>query len=733
MMRSAGSAGSAAAAALLLLLSLPLATAAQSAAAQAREKTSVLTVSGDWKSQEWYQNVWMPGIGGAPQLHRGRLIAAKVEAVAPGKFEFTDITNYAGQEYLDAEYLSRFDVVLIGDVVGWSLNPRFQTAVSNYVASGGGMVYCASYKWHISMLNSTPFGQVLPAAFPFDSSIDEWATANLGSDGAAFAPAPPPDKKHPVTDGLNWASAPSLHTNFKIIPKPGAEVLLASPSGSPVLAAWQFGKGRTAMSGSLFANDELSHGFGDWSGFGEYYARLFAWLGENSERATVEFKNATAEVKISADFSKTLNPVPAGIFSVHGHETAGFPMNQTAFENFRELNMQGGFARFDTRFWRNGEDGDYHFVDIDKQLAEINRLGLRPIALMSQLISDQYRAWADGSRWYNPSDRAIEIVKEDAGALLRHVNGSKSDSTYKTNIEYFEILNEPDVNSRTLPGYAKLVNAVADYIHAEFPGVKVGAYGYYEKPYIKPFIDACGEKIDWISRHPYGWTGEMLFKAQDEIAEYAASKGFGHIKFIITEWDFWIQGRQKFDYMMKRNFEAAKREDLIGALHYRFGMYNEPIYLFGLVWIDWGQDRGAGKPYTPMHDAYDAFWIFRDFRGARAAVEKTASEENAAALAHVQADATRDGDALNLVVYCDWAYDGKGATDSARGLRFNKVRASLELSFPASSKARVMTISRATGEGFEVVKKDIAVPAGATTLSETIEAEPVTAYSIAIK
>ena len=711
------------------LAALAVLTAAS--AAQADNKISVLTVTGDWKSQEWYQDVWMGGHG--KTLHRGRLIAAKVEKAAPGKFEFTDITNYAGQEYLDAEYLARFDVVLLGDVMGWSFNPRFQEAVTGYVERGGGLAYCASFKWHISMLNKTPFGQVLPGAFPFDSSVDEWATSPLINENGAFKPAPPQGKKHPVTEGLDWESMPQLYTNFKIIPKPGAEVLLASSSGSPVLVVRQLGKGRTAMTGSLFANDELSNGFGDWRDFGEYYARLFAWLGENSERKPAEFKDATAELKISADFSKTLNAVPAGIFSVHGHETAGMPMNPTAYEHFREMNPQGGFARFDTRYWLEGEKGNYNFDDVDRQLAEIKRLGLRPIALMSQLVSSQYRAWADGSSWWNPSDRAIEIVKEDAGALLRRANGSKSDPNYKTNIEYFEILNEPDVNSGSLPGYSKLINAVADYIHEEFPGVKVGAFGYYEIPYIKPFIDACGEKIDWISRHPYGWTGEMLFKAQDEYMEYAASKGYGHIKFIVTEWDFWIQGRQKFDYMIKRNFEAVKREHLLGALHYRFGMYNEPIYLFGLVWVGWGQDRGAGKPHTPMHDAYDAFWIFRDFRGSRAAVEKTASDENAAALAHVQADAARDGDTLNLVVYSDWAYDGKGATDSARGIRFNKVNAAIELAFPASEKARTMTLSRATGEGFEIVKKDVAVPAGATSLSEVIEAVPLTAYSITIK
>ena len=90
----------------------------------------VLTVTGDWKSQEWYQDEWMAKPGQpSHKLYRGRYIAAAVEKAAPGQFEFTDITNYAGQEYLDANYLAQFDVVLMGDIMGWSLNPRFHEAV----------------------------------------------------------------------------------------------------------------------------------------------------------------------------------------------------------------------------------------------------------------------------------------------------------------------------------------------------------------------------------------------------------------------------------------------------------------------------------------------------------------------------------------------------------------------------------------------------------------------------
>lgn len=44
----------------------------------------VLTISGDWQSQAWYQDKWM----GGGKLYRGRFIAQQVNLAAPRKFEF---------------------------------------------------------------------------------------------------------------------------------------------------------------------------------------------------------------------------------------------------------------------------------------------------------------------------------------------------------------------------------------------------------------------------------------------------------------------------------------------------------------------------------------------------------------------------------------------------------------------------------------------------------------------
>src|ERR1700719_3367348 len=96
----------------LLILFLALVFACSAGAPALARPTKVLLVTGDWKSQEWYQDVVM----GGKQKYRGQFIAQKTNEAAPGEFAFTQMTNYAAQEYIDANYLSQFDVVLFGDV-----------------------------------------------------------------------------------------------------------------------------------------------------------------------------------------------------------------------------------------------------------------------------------------------------------------------------------------------------------------------------------------------------------------------------------------------------------------------------------------------------------------------------------------------------------------------------------------------------------------------------------------
>ncbi len=705
------------------------------ATGQADDKVvKVLMVTGDWKTQPWYQDTWMPGVDKkSKQLYRGRFIKAEVDKVAPGKFEFTDINSYLGQEYMDADYLSQFDVVLLGDITGWSLNPRFLATIGDYVKNGGGLIYCASWKWHCSMLpKENPFVQVLPAEFPVNNVTDDWRMKEeeTATDDKDFKPVPTPDGlKNPATKGLDWNSVPTLDKNFKIIPKTGAEVLLKTAKGNPTLVAWQCGQGRAMLSSSIFANDEVSPKIGDWKDFGKYYSQVLGWLGANSKNTKAVLKNSAATVTASVDFNKQLNTVSASLFSVHGaHSCEG-----QALPVFNELKPKGEFARFPAS--DQPGPGKFDFNKPDKELAQIERFGMEPICLFGAYgYGNPKWLWQQNGSWEKASDGYVAAVIADVVGNLEHWNGKSGTPGYKTRVKYIELFNEPPIKGDTITGYAKIFNAVAERVHKDFPDVKVGGGGFYELPYMKMFIDKCGKNIDWISRHPYGWTGEMVFRQEDDLVSYAKSKGDSQIKFIITEWDFWIQGREKFDYMIKRDFESAKRQELLGTLHYCYAQYVEPIYLFGIIWDKWGQDIGAGPAYTPMHDAYDSLWIFRDFRGARAQVEKTVPAGVAPKLTdHVLVDAVKDGNKLDAVLYYDWAYGGTGYKDYAKGVCYDKVKVELKLAFAPSNKERTVTVSKATGEGFEIVKKDIKIPAGNSEYSDSIEIAPLTAMSVSVE
>jgi hypothetical protein len=690
----------------------------QEAAKNRNSPLRVLTISGDWKSQAWYQDIWMQGKGengkGSNVTYRGRFIAREVEKAAPGQFQFTDITNYIGQQYGDADYFSQFDVILIGDVVGWSMPDRFLQGLKQYVQNGGGFAYLASYKWHTTLLNDTPFEEILPAKFNISGFANDWKNSAYRLDEKNFKPQVALDT-HPVAKGLDWTSIPNLDTGFKIIPKSGAQVVLKTPSGAPLLATWDFGKGRTALSASIFANDEVSSQIGNWRDFGKYYAQFLSWLGANSTRKNVTLANATAEATISINGNgPAKNYISAKLFSIHAsHDNPDLPNVGETKKNFDALNLKGGFSRlggFANSVERVNDNDDpnsfnwsaYKFDDIDRQLAEIKRLELEPIVLFEINYGNPEWMWkGTNSNWDNPSDKAIAELGELVAAVVEHANGGKGgDPNYKLNVRYIELANEPDLNPKTIPAFAKLLKAVAKRIHRDYPGVQIGTFGSYEVPYLKQFLEAVNPDMDWVSRHPYGWTGERLFELQDEIRSFQKAKGYREIPFIITEWDFWIEGRPKFDYMMTRYFEAAKRDNLLGTLHYRLGQYAEPVYLFGVLWVGWGQERGAGTKSTPMHDAYDAFYLFRNFRGNRIPVEKViAGDTPPKLLDHLYAD----GDKLNAVIYSDWADDGNGFKDYKRGIHYSKTRVKMRFTLPPSTRVRSLIITRATGKGFETV------------------------------
>ena len=85
-------------------------------------------------------------------------------------------------------------------------------------------------------------------------------------------------------------------TDLRFAPQPKDDFQPKVMEPKPVLAAWDYGKGRAMFSAAIFSNDESSEKFGaQWKDFGKYYAQVFAWLGEHSRNVKVPLKDAPAE------------------------------------------------------------------------------------------------------------------------------------------------------------------------------------------------------------------------------------------------------------------------------------------------------------------------------------------------------------------------------------------------------------------------------------------------------
>ncbi|HUT00958.1 MAG TPA: hypothetical protein VM031_00780, partial [Phycisphaerae bacterium] len=370
-------------------------------------------------------------------------------------------------------------------------------------------------------------------------------------------------------------------------------------------------------------------------------------------------------------------------------------------------------------------------------LAECKQYGTEPIAVFHGLTYGGPKwLWGKGRGYGNANAREAAEVAEMVAAYLEHANGGHRGSPgYRPVARYVDLGNEPELDYRNIDGYMRIVKAVGRRVHRDYPGVLVGAYCPYRMRYVKQFIDEVGKDFDWFSFHPYGWTPGEFFRFADEVQAYARKTGHNDLKLMITEWDFWIQGRQKFDYIMLRWFAAVRREDLLGTIHYRVWQYVEPIYMFGVLWAGWGPKDVVGQPGTPIHDTYDAFWIWRDFRGRRVRTAKTLTTPGAAPrlLDHLHVDASTSGQRLNAMLYYDWAYGGTGFKDFAKGANYPRVKVRLRLLLPEGLAGKAVTISQATGEGFKVIKKDVRLDKGQKVYTDTIEVAPLTGISVTVE
>ena len=512
-------------------------------------------------------------------------------------------------------------------------------------------------------------------------------------------------------------------------------VLLKASGSRPVLVAWDVARGRCMWAGSPFFSDRQQPVVpgAAWHDLARYYARTLSWLGARSSVKAPRFTDSVAQLNLDVDYNKAVSSVPAGLFSVDGaQDCPGLsPLEGKALASFTDLHPGGGFSHVAADC--EARPGNFDFAAADRQIKDVRRLGLEPAAMFS--VSDVPAAhgiWT-GASASSPSPAVIKAFADEIAAFLEHVDG-KPGPGYRVRVRYVEIANGGAGEPSSVDGYCRLFFAAARRIHSDFPAVRIGGAPGPGVPAIDQFVDECGPEIDWIAWQAQDCPAEIAFQAQDDVQAHAKKRGLAPFQFLVTAWDFDNHGRSKFDYMMKRYFQALGRRDLLGALHPALGSYGDPGSHPGLLEPD--RPNASDKKGDPIHEAYDALWSFRDFRGERVSVQTSAqppSPPGAPGFAqHVQADAAHLGDRLAVVMYSDWAYDGSGYRDDIKGLSYPKTHVQLNLVFPPSSRARTLSIAEATGEGFTTVERNIPIPIGSRSLSRAIDLTPMTAVSITV-
>jgi uncharacterized membrane protein len=211
-------------------------------------------------------------------------------AIEGGGNELRHLPSHLAPEQFpaSADELSEYDVLILSDIGANTLllhpdttahstaTPNRLVAIRDYVAAGGGLLMIGGYMSFQGIdgkarYHATPVGEALPVRML--RGVDDRVEVPEGFrprvvDGAGG---------HPILAGIP-AELPLMLFYNQIEAKPEAEVLL-SRGEDPILAVWEFGRGRAAA----FAPDAAPHGappeFLDWELFDLFWQQLVGWLG----------------------------------------------------------------------------------------------------------------------------------------------------------------------------------------------------------------------------------------------------------------------------------------------------------------------------------------------------------------------------------------------------------------------------------------------------------------------
>ena len=183
--------------------------------------------------------------------------------------------------------LAKYNVVILSDVGSNTLllnsgffapfkvplGPNRLGAIRDYVQKGGALIMCGGYL-SFSGLNATakyhgtPVEEVLPVdVLEIDDRVEI-------PEGFKFNVTKP---NHPIMRGIPWEEGKFLLLGYNRLKLKNGATLLANHQNDPIIAVWEYEKGRSM----IFASDCALHwvgNFHEWKHYSHFWTQAIKWL-----------------------------------------------------------------------------------------------------------------------------------------------------------------------------------------------------------------------------------------------------------------------------------------------------------------------------------------------------------------------------------------------------------------------------------------------------------------------
>jgi uncharacterized membrane protein len=181
------------------------------------------------------------------------------------------------------EGLQEYDALIVSDLSRGTLEPHFfddaipgpnlLRIIKEYVESGGALIYCGGWmtfqgyqgtgNWQGTVVEDVPPTELKPV---FDDRVER----------PSGAEPTVTDDDHPLTADLGEAGLPTLYGYNEVAGLQGDSELLATVNGDPLLAAGEFGEGRTVV---YTSDPGIKWGYGmvEWDDYDEFWHNTLEW------------------------------------------------------------------------------------------------------------------------------------------------------------------------------------------------------------------------------------------------------------------------------------------------------------------------------------------------------------------------------------------------------------------------------------------------------------------------